>query len=250
MKCWCTMLMPRSIASLGFVDRHRLAVHEDLALVGVGQAVEDVHQGRLPGAVLAEQRVDLAGPHVEVDVVVGEHAGIALRDPAHLDARTWAASVVTPSSPDRTRGEPVAGPPLASFSSNGGQSCSNGGPQTPSPAHASSVSGGHLGDGVVDARSAAPASAGRDGCGTASTPTFGGSLAASSRIVPPSFDPSATRWIASLDRVDELLLRAGHDAGRGPAAPAPGRCRRRCRRCRHRTRPRARPGPTGRPPGR
>ena len=50
------------------------AVEQDLALVGRGQPVEDVHQGRLAGAVLAEQGVDLAGPDVEVDVVVGDDA--------------------------------------------------------------------------------------------------------------------------------------------------------------------------------
>ena len=34
---------------------------QDLALVRLVQAVEDVHQRRLAGPVLAEQRVDLAG---------------------------------------------------------------------------------------------------------------------------------------------------------------------------------------------
>ena len=41
------------------VDPDRLALDEDLALVGVVEAVEDAHQGRLAGAVLAEQRVHL-----------------------------------------------------------------------------------------------------------------------------------------------------------------------------------------------
>ena len=81
------MLIPRSMASDGLVDRDRLAVEEDLALVRAGEPVEDVHQGRLAGPVLAEQRVDLARAHVEVDVVVGDHAGIALRDAAHLERR-------------------------------------------------------------------------------------------------------------------------------------------------------------------
>ena len=69
------------------VDLDGLAVEQDLALVRHGQAVEDVHERRLAGAVLAEQRVDLAGPHVERDAVVGDDAGIALRDPAHLEQR-------------------------------------------------------------------------------------------------------------------------------------------------------------------
>ena len=41
-------------------ERHGRVVDEDLALVGVVQPVEDVHQRGLAGAVLAEQRVDLA----------------------------------------------------------------------------------------------------------------------------------------------------------------------------------------------
>jgi hypothetical protein len=53
----------------------------------VVEPVEDVHERRLAGAVLAEQRVHLAGGHVEVDVVVGQHAGEALGDPAKLQNR-------------------------------------------------------------------------------------------------------------------------------------------------------------------
>ena len=85
MKCWWTMLIPRSMASDGLVDRDGLAVEQDLALVRLGEPVEDVHQGRLAGPVLAEQRVDLARRDVQVDVVVGDHARIALRDATHLE---------------------------------------------------------------------------------------------------------------------------------------------------------------------
>ena len=67
------------------VDRHRLPVHEDLARVRGVEPVEDAHQGRLAGAVLAEQGVYLAAPQVEVDVVVGEHARELLRDSAQLE---------------------------------------------------------------------------------------------------------------------------------------------------------------------
>ena len=75
MKCWCTMPMPALIAS--FARRRHLddlAVDDDLALVGVVEAVEDVHQRRLAGAVLAEQRVHLAAAEIEVDVVVRDDA--------------------------------------------------------------------------------------------------------------------------------------------------------------------------------
>ena len=85
MKCWCTMPIPRSIASFGEWIAHGLALDEDLALVRVVEAVEDAHQRRLARAVLAEQRVDLAGAQVEVDVVVREHARELLRDPAQLE---------------------------------------------------------------------------------------------------------------------------------------------------------------------
>ena len=74
MKCWWTMLMPRSMASDGLWIVTGSPSMQDLALVRAGEPVEDVHQGRLAGPVLAEERVDLAGPDLEVDVVVGDHA--------------------------------------------------------------------------------------------------------------------------------------------------------------------------------
>ena len=55
-------------------DVDRLAIDAGSPVVGHGQSVEDVHQGRLAGAVLAEQRMDLAGAHVEIDAVVGDDA--------------------------------------------------------------------------------------------------------------------------------------------------------------------------------
>ena len=42
---------------------------------------EDVHQGRLAGAVLAQQRMDLAGIQVEIDAAQRVHAAEAL---AHI----------------------------------------------------------------------------------------------------------------------------------------------------------------------
>jgi hypothetical protein len=65
-------------------DLRHGAVEQDFALVGRRQPVEDVHQGRLAGAVLAEQGVDLAGPDLEVDPVVGHDTRVAFRDAAHL----------------------------------------------------------------------------------------------------------------------------------------------------------------------
>ena len=63
-------------------EGHGLAVDEDLALVRPVQAVQDVHEGGLAGAVLAQQGVDLTGLDGEVDVVVGHERPEGLRDPA------------------------------------------------------------------------------------------------------------------------------------------------------------------------
>ena len=62
------------------------AVDEDLALVRAREPVEDVHQGRLARAVLAEQRVDLTRADVQVDRLVGDDARIALGDAPHLES--------------------------------------------------------------------------------------------------------------------------------------------------------------------
>ena len=86
MKCWWTMLMPRRIASDGPDRWTSVAVDEDLALVRACQPVEDVHQGGLAGAVLAEQRVDLTRPDVQVDRIVRDDARIALGDAPHLES--------------------------------------------------------------------------------------------------------------------------------------------------------------------
>ena len=70
MKCWCTMPMPTAMASLGVLDRHRLAADADLAAVGLVEAVEDRHQRRLAGAVLADDAVDRAALDLQVDVAL------------------------------------------------------------------------------------------------------------------------------------------------------------------------------------
>jgi hypothetical protein len=50
-------------------------MHQDLTFVWPGQARENVHQGGLPGTVLAQQRVNLADPELEIHLVIGNHAG-------------------------------------------------------------------------------------------------------------------------------------------------------------------------------
>ena len=84
-KCWWTMPMPWAIASCTPVELDLLAAHPDRAGVGLVQPEHDVHQRALAGAVLAEQAVDLALVERQVDVLVGDHAGERLGDPADLE---------------------------------------------------------------------------------------------------------------------------------------------------------------------
>ena len=64
--------------------RYGLDVPPD-AVVGPVEADEDVRERALAGAVLAEQRMHLAGQEIEVDAVVRDDAREALRDPAQLE---------------------------------------------------------------------------------------------------------------------------------------------------------------------
>ena len=64
-----------------------LSLEDDLALVGPVQPVQAVHQRRLARAVLAEQGVHLARPHVEIDAVVGDEVAEALGDAPELEHR-------------------------------------------------------------------------------------------------------------------------------------------------------------------
>ena len=61
------MAMPAACAARGSAKRTGAPSIEDLALVGRDDARENVHQGRLAGAVLAEQRMDFAAPQIEID---------------------------------------------------------------------------------------------------------------------------------------------------------------------------------------
>ena len=65
------------------VESHRLSVELDLALVRAIETGQDVRQRRLAGAVLAEERVHLAGRGLEGHAVVRDDAGEPLRDARH-----------------------------------------------------------------------------------------------------------------------------------------------------------------------
>src|SRR5690606_11947081 len=64
----------------GTADMHRRAGPADLARIRLQHAVDDLDQGALAGAVLAEQGMDLARADGEIDTVVRKAAGKGLGD--------------------------------------------------------------------------------------------------------------------------------------------------------------------------
>jgi hypothetical protein len=72
---------PRGDRVAGVVEGDELVVDEDLALIRLIEAVEDVHERGLARPVLAEQAEDLATIDAQVDAVVGDDAREALGDP-------------------------------------------------------------------------------------------------------------------------------------------------------------------------
>ncbi len=89
MKCWCTMPMPSAMASLGVLIETGLPPTLYLAAVGLVEAVEDRHQRRLAGAVLADDAVDGAALDDEIDVAIGPDSAETLVDPDELDGWRW-----------------------------------------------------------------------------------------------------------------------------------------------------------------
>src|SRR5690606_21038394 len=63
------------------------AVDRDLAVRGQLEAGEQTHERRLPGAVLAHDRVDLPLAEVEVDAVDRANPGVRLADAREADER-------------------------------------------------------------------------------------------------------------------------------------------------------------------
>ena len=104
---------PRRERALRAPDACCPAAHQDLPPVGTVVAVEDAHEGRLAGAVLADDAVDRAGPDRQADVLVGVDLAEPLVDAAELDdrgRRHRAAAVTgwragTEGSPDTTTAE-------------------------------------------------------------------------------------------------------------------------------------------------
>ena len=77
--------MPPSTASRGVTAASSRLADADGAAVGGVHAGDDLDQRRLAGAVLAEERVHLAGEDVEVDVLEHADAGEGLRDAGERD---------------------------------------------------------------------------------------------------------------------------------------------------------------------
>ena len=96
MKCWCTIPIPRSIASR--VESHGTSSPSISMVPGVGGhgAEDDVHQRALAGSVLAQKSVDLAREELDLDVVVGQqvaeglgHAGQPQGGDGHIRPRLY-----------------------------------------------------------------------------------------------------------------------------------------------------------------
>ena len=66
------------------LDIRFLAVYIDLSRIRLVQAVQDVHQRTLAGAVLSEDRVDRPLLHVKIDVGQRIEGTKPLGDPMHL----------------------------------------------------------------------------------------------------------------------------------------------------------------------
>src|SRR6516165_6701729 len=64
---------------------HELATQPYLAAVARQKTVEDVHQRRLAGAVLADEGMNLAGMDPQRRVMDGDKSVEALRDMRHVD---------------------------------------------------------------------------------------------------------------------------------------------------------------------
>ena len=85
---WWMKAMPSAVARVDVAHRRRGAPSiEHLTRVGLLDAADDLHQRGLAGAVLAEQRDDFSGVHVEAHAAQRVHARKALLDAPKLEDR-------------------------------------------------------------------------------------------------------------------------------------------------------------------
>jgi hypothetical protein len=72
---------------------HGFAGKLDLARVGPVDSGQNFDERRFAGAVLAEERVNLAAANVEVDVIQRKRPGEVLDEAGHGEKRRWPASL-------------------------------------------------------------------------------------------------------------------------------------------------------------
>jgi len=75
---------PASCSFTRRVNLDLLSVESNASGIAPGDTPENLHQGRLAGAILADQRENLARMNVEVHLFQGQHAGKALADAGHF----------------------------------------------------------------------------------------------------------------------------------------------------------------------
>ena len=102
---------PGANGIVGVVDLYLLAIHLDFATVGAHQAVEDVHERGLAGAVLANEGVDFAFAHGEIHLVHGQHVrrGEVLAHAAHVHGELWVHSRLSGWGEAAWAASPLAG---------------------------------------------------------------------------------------------------------------------------------------------
>ena len=61
-----------------------LVIQQNLSLIGLVQAVENIHQGRLARAIFTQKGVDLTGLNNQVDRVIGHQLAKALGNAAQF----------------------------------------------------------------------------------------------------------------------------------------------------------------------
>ncbi len=82
---WNTAEIAGALGGLGIGGGERLAAEQDRAAVGAERAGQDLDEGALAGAVLAEQGMDLAGGGMELGPRQRGDAAEALRNRRCLD---------------------------------------------------------------------------------------------------------------------------------------------------------------------
>ena len=100
---WYMATMPSRCAVCGSPIRCAPPVDQELAVVGLDDAGEDLHQRRLARAVLPDECVHRRRLDREADVGDRLDAAVALRDPAELDQRS-----ASPARSSRVRGGDAA----------------------------------------------------------------------------------------------------------------------------------------------